>query len=47
MALQAPPLSGIGRSIVSASIQASTSSGPVMVRVTPLKSSFLSYGGTI
>ncbi|CAM8960156.1 unnamed protein product [Rhodiola kirilowii] len=44
MALQAPPLSGIGRSIVSASIQASTSSGPVMVRVTPLKSSFLSYG---
>uniref|UniRef100_A0A7N0RAX7 Uncharacterized protein n=1 Tax=Kalanchoe fedtschenkoi TaxID=63787 RepID=A0A7N0RAX7_KALFE len=43
MALQAPPLAGIG-SVVSASIQASTSSGQVMVRAPPLKSSFLSYG---
>uniref|UniRef100_A0A7N0TBA3 Uncharacterized protein n=3 Tax=Kalanchoe fedtschenkoi TaxID=63787 RepID=A0A7N0TBA3_KALFE len=41
MAAQAPPLAG---SIVSVSTQASTSSGPVMVRAPPLKSSFLSYG---
>ncbi|CAM8881510.1 unnamed protein product [Rhodiola kirilowii] len=45
MALQAPTLPGIG-SIVSASIQASTSSGQatVTVRAPALKSSFLRYG---
>uniref|UniRef100_A0A7N0U5Q2 Uncharacterized protein n=1 Tax=Kalanchoe fedtschenkoi TaxID=63787 RepID=A0A7N0U5Q2_KALFE len=41
MAAQAPPLAG---SIVSASTQASTSSGQVIVRAPPFKSSFLSYG---